>query len=47
LNLHLVPAEEAVQSADIVLLLVGHKAFRLLAPGAGKQVMDTVGLWRR
>lgn len=39
--------DEALAKADIVVLLVGHKAFRGRKPDAeGKTVIDTVGLWR-
>jgi hypothetical protein len=31
----------------VVLLLVGHGAFRSLAIPSGKQVIDTTGFWRR
>ncbi|WP_146908269.1 UDP-N-acetyl-D-mannosamine dehydrogenase [Arenimonas daejeonensis] len=46
-GLVLVGAQEAVDRSDVVLLLVGHKAFASLGLDAGKHVIDTVGLWRR
>ena len=45
-NMTMVPAEEAVQQADIVLILVGHEKFRGLAIPAGRRVLDTVGFLR-
>ena len=47
LTLAFQPVEQAVAGADVVLLLVGHSAFRGLQVPAGKRVIDTVGLWRR
>jgi UDP-N-acetyl-D-mannosaminuronic acid dehydrogenase len=47
LGLRFLPAEQAVAEADVVLLLVGHGAFRTLCVPAGKQVIDTTGFWRR
>ncbi|MGW5853764.1 UDP-N-acetyl-D-mannosamine dehydrogenase [uncultured Micrococcus sp.] len=46
-NVRLVPAEEAVDRADVVLLLVDHHAFAGLGEAArGKRVVDTRGQWR-
>lgn len=44
----LVPAEEAIAKADIVVLLVNHRAFAGIerARLAGKVVIDTRGVWR-
>jgi UDP-N-acetyl-D-mannosaminuronic acid dehydrogenase len=44
----LVPLEEAVERADIVLLLVDHRAFRRLKPAKlqEKVLIDTRGMWR-
>lgn len=38
--------EEAIISADIILLLVGHSAFRDVARPSKATVIDTVGFWR-
>jgi UDP-N-acetyl-D-mannosaminuronic acid dehydrogenase len=47
-NLRLVPVEKAVETADIVALLVDHDQFRSLNRSwlAGKVVYDTRGIWR-
>lgn len=47
-NVRLCPATEAIDKADIVLLLVDHEPFRALNKTrlAGKVVYDTRGLWR-
>ncbi|WP_295016603.1 nucleotide sugar dehydrogenase, partial [uncultured Micrococcus sp.] len=46
-NVRLVSAEEAVERADVVLLLVDHDAFAGLGPAVrGKRVVDTRGQWR-
>lgn len=46
-NVRLVSADEALDAADIVLLLVDHDAFADLgARVAGKRVIDTRGQWR-
>ncbi|MGW3944784.1 UDP-N-acetyl-D-mannosamine dehydrogenase [Micrococcus endophyticus] len=46
-NVRLVGADEAVEAADIVLLLVDHDAFADLGEkAAGKRVIDTRGQWR-
>ncbi|HEY0485762.1 MAG TPA: UDP-N-acetyl-D-mannosamine dehydrogenase [Mycobacteriales bacterium] len=47
-NVVLTPAAEAVEAADIVVLLVDHDAFRELDRGmlAGKALVDTRGFWR-
>jgi len=46
IGLDMVPAEEAVAQADIVVVLVGHAKFRSLTVPAGKRVIDTVGFFR-
>ncbi|MFC4260119.1 UDP-N-acetyl-D-mannosamine dehydrogenase [Marinobacter lacisalsi] len=40
-------AEEALKSADIVVMLVDHKSFKEISPGEleGKVVIDTRGIW--
>jgi UDP-N-acetyl-D-mannosaminuronic acid dehydrogenase len=47
-NLRLVPAEKAVETSDIVVLLVDHDQFRAMNRSwlAGKVVYDTRGIWR-
>jgi len=47
-NLRLVPTAPAVESADIVVLLVDHDQFRSMNRSwlAGKVVYDTRGIWR-
>ena len=47
-NLTLTPADEAIEKADIVVLLVDHDPFRSLNRSrlAAKVVYDTRGLWR-
>ncbi|WAP52908.1 UDP-N-acetyl-D-mannosamine dehydrogenase [Arthrobacter sp. ATA002] len=47
-NVALVSTEEAIAEADVVLLLVDHDAFKSLNTEllAGKQVVDTRGIWR-
>lgn len=45
-GLQLVPTAEALAQADIVVMLVGHSAFRSIPLPAGKVVVDTVGFWR-
>lgn len=47
-NLTLTPAAEAIQRADIVVMLVDHDQFRALNKSrlAGKVIYDTRGLWR-
>lgn len=47
-NVRLQPAPEAIEAADIVVLLVDHDKFRSLSRSrlAGKVVYDTRGLWR-
>ena len=43
----LVPAEDGIREADVVLLLVDHDAFASLgATTEGKKVIDTRGQWR-
>ena len=46
-NVELVPAEDGIREADVVLLLVDHDAFAGLgAATEGKKVIDTRGQWR-
>lgn len=47
-NLRLAPATEAIEKADIVVMLVDHDPFKSLNKSrlAGKVVYDTRGLWR-
>ncbi|MEW1964007.1 UDP-N-acetyl-D-mannosamine dehydrogenase [Micrococcus sp. NPDC078436] len=46
-NVELVPAEDGIREADVVLLLVDHDAFAGLgAATEGKTVIDTRGQWR-
>lgn len=47
-DVRLVSLEEALSSADVVVNLVDHAAFRALPQArlAGKQVVDTRGTWR-
>ena len=45
-NLALVPAESAVEDADVVVLLVDHNPFGELDISSQKQIVDTRGLWR-
>jgi UDP-N-acetyl-D-mannosaminuronic acid dehydrogenase len=48
-NLKLDKLGEAIEAADIVVLLVDHKEFKFLEPNrlAEKAVIDTRGVWRR
>lgn len=48
-NLELVPLAEAVEAADVVVLLVDHKEFKAMDTAAltGKTVIDTRGTWRQ
>jgi UDP-N-acetyl-D-mannosaminuronic acid dehydrogenase len=39
-------AEDAVGGADVVLMLVGHSAFRNLSRPQGVELIDAVGFWR-
>jgi UDP-N-acetyl-D-mannosaminuronic acid dehydrogenase len=45
----LLDTEEAVRSGDVLVLLVDHDAFRTVDPAlfAGKDIVDTRGLWQR
>jgi UDP-N-acetyl-D-mannosaminuronic acid dehydrogenase len=45
-NVELVSAEAALEAADIVVFLVGHKEFRRMSQSAFQQkmVVDTIGL---
>src|SRR5690606_2842234 len=45
-DLSMVPAEEAVEQADIIVFLVGHAKFRGLSIAKDKRVIDTVGFLR-
>ena len=45
-NLTIVPPEEAMEEAGIIVLLVGHTAFRAFPRPQGKVLLDTVGYWR-
>lgn len=47
-NVELAGCVEAVEQADVVVLLVDHKEFKDVDPGllAGKRVVDTRGTWR-
>lgn len=46
-NVKLVPAEDGIREADVVLLLVDHDAFASLGTTTeGKKVIDTRGQWR-
>lgn len=47
-NLHLTGADEAIEKADIIVLLVDHDHFRAVKKSrlAGKVVYDTRGIWR-
>lgn len=45
-GLALLPADAAVDAAEVVLVLVGHMAYRTLAMPTGKSLIDTVGFWR-
>ena len=42
----MVPAEQAVEDADVILILVGHERFRGLNIAPGKALLDTVGFLR-
>jgi UDP-N-acetyl-D-mannosaminuronic acid dehydrogenase len=39
-------AEDALRSADIIVMLVGHSEFRTLQRPQDKPVVDTIGFWR-
>jgi UDP-N-acetyl-D-mannosaminuronic acid dehydrogenase len=47
-NVELTPTDQAVQEADVVVLLVDHLAFRSITMGdlRGRQLVDTRGAWR-
>jgi len=45
-GLNIVSIDQALRQADIIVLLVGHTAFRGFPKPDGKQVIDTVGYWR-
>jgi UDP-N-acetyl-D-mannosaminuronic acid dehydrogenase len=44
--LTLKPLDDALNDADVVVVLVGHKEYRALARPSGKVIVDTIGLWR-
>jgi UDP-N-acetyl-D-mannosaminuronic acid dehydrogenase len=44
-GLNLVALDKALE-ADVLLMLVGHSAFRGVTPPASAQLVDTVGFWR-
>ncbi|MBF0549756.1 MAG: UDP-N-acetyl-D-mannosamine dehydrogenase [Deltaproteobacteria bacterium] len=48
LNLELTPLTPAVDAADLVVLLVNHRAFRNISPNTlkDKVIIDTHGMWR-
>jgi UDP-N-acetyl-D-mannosaminuronic acid dehydrogenase len=43
--LSVLPVEEAIENADIVVALVGHREYRHLPIPEGKVIIDTIGLW--
>lgn len=45
-DLAMVTADDAVEQADIVLILVGHEKFREVSIPAGRRVLDIVGFLR-
>ena len=45
-SLNMASPEDALEAADIIVMLVGHTAFRAFPRPEGKQVVDTVGYWR-
>ena len=45
-GLTVVPPEQAMEEAGIIVLLVGHTAFRAFPKPQGKVLLDTVGYWR-
>ena len=47
-NIELVSAEEAVRSANIIVMLVSHQVFYAINREhlEGKQVIDTRGVWQ-
>jgi UDP-N-acetyl-D-mannosaminuronic acid dehydrogenase len=47
-GVRLAGAEEAIRKADVVVMLVGHRAFREIDRSllAGKRIVDAIGLWR-
>jgi len=47
LRLKFVATEEAVRSADILAMLVGHSPFKAIPIPRDKVIIDSVGLWRR
>lgn len=48
LDVQLATIDQALESADVIVLLVDHQEFRTLAcPGGGRAVIDTRGMWRQ
>ena len=47
INLDLVSHESALDVADIMVLLVDHREFKVLMPRKGSIVIDTKGIWPR
>ncbi|GAA3931721.1 UDP-N-acetyl-D-mannosamine dehydrogenase [Luteimonas lutimaris] len=45
-GLTIVSPEQAIKDATIIVMLVGHTAFRAFSSLEGKRVLDTVGYWR-
>lgn len=45
-RLNVVPMEAALAEAEIIVMLVGHTAFRAFPRPEGKHVVDAVGYWR-
>jgi UDP-N-acetyl-D-mannosaminuronic acid dehydrogenase len=45
-GLNMIDVDEALESAEIIVLLVGHSAYRGFPHPVGKRVVDTVGFWR-
>ena len=47
-NVSLLEAEEAIQMADVVVLLVDHDEFSRIDTSIleGKEIIDTRGMWR-
>ena len=44
----LVPLQEALQQADVLVMLVDHRQFKAIEPAAVSQpwIVDTKGVWR-
>lgn len=45
-HLNMVTPERALEDAGIIVMLVGHTAFRAFPRPEGKQIVDTVGYWQ-